>query len=154
MAKPNHFCSGYIWTFWNFDTSVWSGEKILPFRAVPTDTSWRQQALSATLKQHLEGSGDVKECLLVSDCFYWRQLVHEWCLNDVLGVFGWCLWMFVVLGCVWGVIWLLIPCRVENLHCFGTALNGKIFSPVHTEVSKYQNVHIYPEQKWLGFAIF
>ena len=28
------------------------------------------------------------------------------------------------------------------------------FSPGHTETSKYQNVHIYPEQKWLGFAIF
>ena len=28
------------------------------------------------------------------------------------------------------------------------------FSPGHPETSKYQNVHIYPEQKWLGFAIF
>ena len=52
------------------------------------------------------------------------------------------------------VVWVLIPCRVENSHCFGTALKGKIFSPGHTETSKYQNVHIYPKQKWLGFAIF
>ena len=28
------------------------------------------------------------------------------------------------------------------------------FSPGNTETSKYQNVNIYPEQKWLGFAIF
>ena len=49
---------------------------------------------------------------------------------------------------------MLISCRVENSHCFGTALKGKIFLPGHTEISKYQNVHIYPEQKWLGFAIF
>ena len=86
-------------------------KKVLPFRAVPKDTSWRQQALSAILKQHLGGSGDVGECLVVSVCFCQRQLVHEWCLEDVLGVFGWCLWMFVVFGCVWGDIWDLIPCR-------------------------------------------
>ena len=35
MAKPNHFCSGYMWTFWYFDISVWPGEKILPFRTLP-----------------------------------------------------------------------------------------------------------------------
>ena len=28
------------------------------------------------------------------------------------------------------------------------------FSPGHTETSKYQNVQIYPERKWSGFAIF
>ena len=31
MAKPNHFCWGYIWTFWCFDVSLWPGEKILAF---------------------------------------------------------------------------------------------------------------------------
>ena len=36
----------------------------------------------------------------------------------------------------------------------GTALKDKIFSPGHIETPKYKNVHIYPEQKWLGFAMF
>ena len=36
----------------------------------------------------------------------------------------------------------------------GTALKDKIFSPGHTETPKFKNVHIYPEQKWLGFAMF
>ena len=35
--------------------------------------------------------------------------------------------MSVVLGCVRGFIWLMIPCRVENSQCFGIALKGKIF---------------------------
>ena len=34
MAKPNHFCWVYIWTFWYFDVSLWPGEKFLPFRAM------------------------------------------------------------------------------------------------------------------------
>ena len=35
MAKPNHFCWGYIWTFWYFDVLLWPGEKkFLPFRAM------------------------------------------------------------------------------------------------------------------------
>ena len=42
----------------------------------------------------------------------------------------------------------------RQLVSIGTGLKDKIFSPGHTETPKYQNVHIYPEQKWLGFAMF
>ena len=120
----------------------------------PTHTN-RHQLTSTDTFSHLQTTpGRVWGCrgiLLVSICFCWRQFVHGWCLEDVLGVFGWCLCMFVVFGCVW----VLISCRVENLYCFGTAqLKVIFFSPGYTEISKYQNVHIYPEQKWLGFIIF
>ena len=102
MAKPNHFCSGYMWTFLYFGVSVWPGEKILSFRAVPIDTSWRQQALSATLKQHLGGSGDVVE-------FCWCQFVSvdvNLCMDGVWRMYwGYldgvsvCLWCSDVSGC-------------------------------------------------------
>ena len=66
-------------------------------------------------------------CLLMSVCFCWCLEISEWCLEGVLGVFGWCLWMSVVLRCVWGVTWLIIPCKVENSYCFGIAPKGKVF---------------------------
>ena len=77
-----------------------------------------------------------------------------------------CAWM-VSGGCIGG-IWMvsLYVCGVRM--CLGAHLlqggefilfwhspvKGKFFSPGYTEISKYQNVHIYPKQKWLGFAIF
>ena len=77
-----------------------------------------------------------------------------------------CAWM-VSGGCIGG-IWMvsLYVCGVRM--CLGAHLlqggefilfwhspvKGNFFSPGYTEISKYQNVHIYPEQKWLGFAIF
>ena len=153
MAKPNHFCLGYIWTFWYFDVSVWPGETNIASQGC-ANRHWLTSTGTFNHPQTAPGRAwKVGECLLVSVCFCWCQLELEWCLEDVLGVFGWCLWMFVVFGCVLMVVWMLIPCRVENSHCFGTALKGKIFSPGHTD-KKYQNVHIYPEQKWLGFAGF
>ena len=54
-------------------------------------------------------------------------------------------------GAVWG--WLKVPVDVSQ--CLLAQPWEAIFvSPGHTETSKYQNVHIYPKQKWLGFAIF
>ena len=38
-------------------------------------------------------SVDVNKCMDMS----------EWCLEEVWGVFGWCLSLSVVLGCVWWV---------------------------------------------------
>ena len=77
-----------------------------------------------------------------------------------------CAWM-VSGGCIGG-IWMvsLYVCGVRM--CLGAHLlqggefilfwhspvKGKFFSPGYTEISKYQNVHIYPEPKWLGFTIF
>ena len=42
--------------------------------------------------------------------------------------------MFVVFGCVW----VLISCRVENLYCFGTAQLKAIF--FHLAILRYQNI--------------
>ena len=54
-------------------------------------------------------------------------------------------------GAVWG--WLKVPVDVSQ--CLLAQPWEAIFvSPGHTETSKYQNVHIYPEQKWLGFTFF
>ena len=124
------------------------------YQQTSADVNRRFQPSSNNTWEGLGMSGTHMGVSVGAVCFCWLQLVHELCLGDVLGywiVFGWCIWVF---GCVWGVIMVLIPCRDENLHRFDKALKGKIFSPGHTETSKYQNVHIYPEQKWLGFAIF
>ena len=94
---------------------------------MPTDISWRQQTLSAIFKQHLGGSWDVRECLFV--CVHFKL-----CMNSALGmfwgywiVFVWCLWTFIMFGCVWGIILVLIPCRMVNLHRFDIVLKGNIF---------------------------
>ena len=65
-------------------------------------------------------------------------------------VSGWYLWKLDVLGCVlgshplqYGAVTLFWH-RPERHH---------FFSPDHTETSKYQNVHIWGWQKWLGYMI-
>ena len=56
---------------------------------------------------------------------------------------------------VFGGIWLLSPCSMEPKHYFGTTWKEQFFlSSDLTETSKYQNVHMSAQQKWLGFAIF
>ena len=46
------------------------------------------------------------------------------------------------------------PLNGGKLILFWHSPESQFFSPGHTDTSKYQNVYIYPEQKWLGFAIF
>ena len=83
----------------------------------------------------------------------------NWCMNCVwvLGywiVFGWCLWMFTVFGCVWGVILVLISCRVENLHCFDKDLKVNIFFTWpywDIKISKCPDISL---TKMVGFCLF
>ena len=42
-----------------------------------------------------------------------------------VGLYGWYLPISDVFVCAWGVIWVLIPCRVDNTHCFGIALKHR-----------------------------
>ena len=147
MAKPNHFCSGYMWTFLYFGVSVWPGEKILSFRAVPIDTSWRQQALSATLKQHLGGSGDVVE-------FCWCQFVSvdvNLCMDGVWRMYwGYldgvsvCLWCSDVSGCSslagWRIYTVLAQPSVRQFF-------------FHLAILRYQNIKMsryqLPKNHWV-----
>ena len=97
------------------------------------------------------------KCLLTSAdvCWYVLAFFVVWiCLGGRWG----CIW--VMFMDIWGV------CMCPEGYISAHPLNGgkfilfwhsperQDFSPGHTETSKYQNVHIYPEQKWLGFAIF
>ena len=80
------FFNSYIRKFWYFDVSIWSGEKILSFRAVhqqtPTDTA-------RPLKQHLAVSLAVCCCWLMSGDV-WRCMWGVW---GCLRVCEWYLWM-------------------------------------------------------------
>ena len=134
MEKPNHFCLGYMWTFWYFHVSVWPDETNIASQGC-ANRHWLTSTGTFSYPQTAPGRAwKVGERLLVSVCFCWCQLELEWCLEDVLGVFGWCLCMFVVFGCVW----VLISCRVENLYCFGTAQLKAIF--FHLAILRYQNI--------------
>ena len=120
-----------IFIFWCLSMARW---KNLVFQGC---ANRHQLASTGTFSHPQTTPGRVWGCrgiLLVSICFCWRQFVHGWCLEDVLGVFGWCLCMFVVFGCVW----VLISCRVENLYCFGTAQLKAIF--FHLAILRYQNI--------------
>ena len=108
----------------------------------------------------LKVSVDVTWCLLICVGFFC-------CLDmscyvgggggvGVMGVYEWCLWVSEVFAGVWRVISVL----TAHAH----PLNGGEFilfwhSPekpncFHQAKLRHQNVHIYPEQKWLGFVIF
>ena len=126
------------------------------------------QPTSADVKRHFQpSSNNTCEGLGMSGthlgvsvgavCFCWLQLVHELCLGDVLGywvLFGWCLWMFTVFGCVWGVILVLTPCRVQNLHRFDIALKVAIFFTwPHWDIKISKCPHI-SWTKMVGFCLF
>ena len=117
------FWNAYIWTFLDFDVSIWSGEKILSFRAVyqqtPTDTA-------RPFKPHISVSVAVCCCWLVSGVVWrcgvsgvvWGYLsgICGGQMDVGFGFGGWCLW----------VIRVLRSCRMESSYYFGTALKDKI----------------------------
>ena len=99
----------------------------------------RHQRMSTGTFSHPQTTpGSVCGCLgvsvgvcLVSVSFCWHQLVY----GDVWMMSGWGvggIWMVFmdVCGermCLGGFMRLLNPCRVENSHCFGIAMDGSIF---------------------------
>ena len=127
---------------------------------MPTDTSWCQQALSAILKQHLGGSGDVGECLLVSVCFCWRQLEHEWCLEGVLWVLD-CIWLVSLYVCS---VWMCLrgylgahPLQSGEFTPFWLSHERQDF--LHLAILRHQNIkmstYILNKNGWvLPFFIF
>ena len=74
LAKPNHFCEDFIWTFWYFDIPKGPGEKIPSFQGCAKMVcfpSWHGSRVS----------GSVCLSLLVS--------VYTWCsLYDMRGHLG------------------------------------------------------------------
>ena len=77
------FWTSYIWTFWYFDVSIWSGEKIrVDHQQTPTDTD-------RPLKQHLAVSLAVCCCWLMSG----DVLRCMWGVWGCLRVCEWYLWM-------------------------------------------------------------
>ena len=133
----------------------WSQQK----QAAPTDTPWHPQTLPGVVWGWLKPES-VCWRQLVSVGMCWLLLLSGYVLimsGGAVGVYG-CIW--VMFMDIWGV------CMCPEGHISAYPLNGEKFilfwhsperqdfSPGHTETSKYQNVHIYPEQKWLGFAIF
>ena len=99
----------------------------------------RHQPLSTCTFSHPQTTpGSVCGCLgvsvgvcLVSVSFCWHQLVYGdvWMMSGG-GVRGiWTVFMDVCGDrmCLGGVMQLLIPCRLENSHCFCIAMKGRIF---------------------------
>ena len=154
MAKPNHFCSGYMWTFWYFDVSVWPGEKNLAFQGC-AKTVW---ILHPARDEHPDNHSDTSEhhkhpetpskypqYILQTPFKLYLTSTKQTDTNRHSPTFQ------ALPGTVWG--WLKVPVDVSQ--CLLAQPWEAIFvSPGHTETSKYQNVHTNPKQKWLGFAIF
>ena len=143
-----------MWTFWYFDVSVWPGEKILPFRAVPkqcefstlqgmsTQTTIQTHPNTTNIQRHHPNTPNTSSRHYSSSNWHQQKQTDT---NRHSPTFQ------ALPGAVWG--WLKVPVDVSQ--CLLAQPWGAIFvSPGHTETSKYQNVHIYAKQKWLGFAIF
>ena len=126
-----------------------------------TDANRHHQTYSNSTSQCLWVSGSVWQCLLASVGVCWHVMFPE----DALGVSGGCL------GGVWGHL-SGIHLNQRRLDVFGGYLGSQslqygakiliwqsperydFLSPNHTETLKYQNLPMYPFQKWLSYAIF
>ena len=118
---------------------------------ISTDISWRQKTLSAILKQHLWGSGDVRDSLgNVCWCsLFLLTSISAWIVS------GWC---FGVLDCIWMVsldVYGVRMClRLVNLHRCDIALKGNIFFTWpywDIKISKCPDISL---TKMVGFCLF
>ena len=127
----------------------------------PTDANRHRQTYSNSTRQCLGVSGAGFLCLLVSVVVCWHIWFPEmsgrclgWCLGGGQRISEWYSWKLELLGCGLGVSGFLALAVWSRNTILAQAWKAWLFSSDHTEISKYQNVHIWGWQKRLGFMIF